>query len=68
MLLLGRKVGEEVVLTMGDVEVVVTVVQLKANGAVRLGFDAPESVRILRREIIARDSERERAEGLLQPA
>lgn len=68
MLVLGRKVDEEVVLTIGDTEVVMTVLRIRENGTVGLGFDAPESVRIMRRGIIARGSERERAESPMQTA
>lgn len=47
MLVLGRKIGERILL--GD-DVVITVVKVAGN-KVRLGIDAPESVKILREEI-----------------
>lgn len=47
MLVLGRKIGERILL--GD-DVVITVVKVAGN-KVRLGIDAPDSVKILREEI-----------------
>lgn len=58
MLILSRKVGEEVLIRVGvgGVEVVVTLTRgaSVAGGAVKLGFAAPESVTILRREVAER--------------
>ena len=48
MLVLSRKPGEKVVLS-GDITV--TVVSVSAN-KVRLAFDAPDQVRILRAELL----------------
>ncbi len=48
MLVLGRKVGEEILI--GD-SIRVLVVGLRGN-QVRLGFEAPAEVRIRRREIV----------------
>lgn len=50
MLVLGRKQGEEVVIQVGDVKIVVSVEDLRAT-SVRLGFEAPAEARILRREL-----------------
>ncbi len=50
MLVLSRKRGQRLVI--GD-SVVVTVVQLK-GGSVRLGFETPAQVRILRGELLDR--------------
>jgi carbon storage regulator len=47
MLVLTRSVGEQI--QIGD-KIVVTVVRL-AGGAVRLGIEAPENARIVRREL-----------------
>jgi carbon storage regulator len=47
MLVLSRKLGERVVIGGG---ITVTVVEVKGN-RVRLAFDAPEEVRILRAEL-----------------
>lgn len=49
MLVLTRKVGESI--RIGD-DVVVSVVELK-GGRVRLSFDAPKEVGILRGELVA---------------
>ena len=48
MLVLSRKPGEQIVI--GD-SIVVTVVQVR-GGQVRIGFEAPDSVSILREEIV----------------
>ncbi|MFC5381528.1 carbon storage regulator CsrA [Aquipuribacter nitratireducens] len=50
MLVLSRRTGESVVI--GD-DVVVTVLELKGDGAVRLGIDAPRSTRVYRAEVYA---------------
>lgn len=50
MLVLSRRTGESVVI--GD-DVVVTVLELKGDGAVRLGIDAPRSTRVHRAEVYA---------------
>ncbi len=47
MLVLSRKLGENVVIGDG---ITVTVVEVKGN-RVRLGIDAPDQVRILRAEL-----------------
>jgi len=47
MLVLSRKLGEKVVIGNG---ITVTVVEVKGN-RVRLAFDAPDDVRILRGEL-----------------
>lgn len=53
MLVLSRKPGEELVVSHQGVEIVVTVVSLR-KGAVRLGFQAPADVQILRRELLTK--------------
>lgn len=60
MLILGRRTDERVVVAGGGVEVVVTVVEIRP-GMVRLGFDAPPEVTILRDELIDGGKERRRA-------
>jgi carbon storage regulator len=47
MLVLGRNVGESVII---DDEIVVTVLESK-NGQIRLGFTAPKDINIYREEI-----------------
>lgn len=49
MLVLSRKKDEKIILSIGDVEVVVVVCAIKDN-RIRIGFDAPEGVRIRREE------------------
>jgi carbon storage regulator len=53
MLVLSRKRGEQVVLGNG---ITLTVVEVKGN-RVRLAFDAPDPVRILRAELACRPGE-----------
>lgn len=54
MLVLSRKIGERV--TIGD-DIVVTVVQV-GRDRIRLGFDCPPEVRVLRDELCRRDEVR----------
>lgn len=49
MLVLTRRVGEKVV--VGD-DVTITVLEVRPGGDVRLGIDAPSSVRIHRAEVL----------------
>lgn len=51
MLILSRTVGEEVLIGGG---IVVTIINVRGNN-VRLGFDAPRSVPIFRREVAERE-------------
>jgi carbon storage regulator len=53
MLTLSRKPGEQVVIGNG---ITLTVVEVKGN-RVRLAFDAPDQVRILRAELARRQGE-----------
>jgi carbon storage regulator CsrA len=63
MLTLSRKAGERVLLTLPDgQEIWVSVVTVKANGSVRLGFDAPPDVDIYR-EDLARSGHEGQSEG-----
>lgn len=48
MLVLSRKVNEEIVI---DGQIRITIVSIKGN-QVRLGFNAPEGVKILRQELM----------------
>ena len=58
MLVLSRKILEEIVLMVGGIEIVVTPVRIKHSGAVVLGFTAPDEVKILRKELINEDEKR----------
>ena len=48
MLVLSRVVGEQII--VGD-DVVITVVEIRSNGKVRIGVSAPAHVRVDRKEI-----------------
>ena len=50
MLVLTRKEGTRIIVTCGDVEISVTVVDAR-SGSARLGVEAPASVRVLRDEL-----------------
>lgn len=52
MLVLSRKVGEKVIVFLPDGETLVVCVTETDRGHVRLGFDAPKSLRIYREELI----------------
>ncbi len=57
MLILRRRTGEEIVLQTSDGEVVITVLS-GSNGHASLGIEAPESVVVLRRELVGRGDAR----------
>jgi len=59
MLVLSRKLGEEIVI---DDQIRVTVVKVQ-GGRVRIGIDAPESVRVLRKELREHKSILEQSQG-----
>lgn len=50
MLVLSRKRDEQIVLRMGDTEVVLTIIEILGN-RVRLGIEAPQSVIVHRKEV-----------------
>ena len=64
MLVLTRKPGEKVVIGNG---ITVTVVEVQGN-RVRLGFDAPDQVRILRAELACWQEEPAACDGPADPA
>jgi carbon storage regulator CsrA len=51
MLILTRKLFEAVILEIGGVRARVTVARIDSRGQVALGFEAPDSVVILREEL-----------------
>lgn len=51
MLVVSRKQNERIYLKVGTVTVVVTVAEID-RGKVRIGIDAPQSVRIYREEVL----------------
>ena len=55
MLILGRKLGERIRLTLNGIEIWVEVNRIAAND-VRIGITAPPAVEIVREEIIGHDA------------
>jgi carbon storage regulator CsrA len=53
MLALKRKRGESIVITVGEIDIVVQVVNIEP-GKVKLGFTAPQEAKIFRTEVIAK--------------
>jgi carbon storage regulator CsrA len=51
MLVLSRRVGQSVCILVGGEVIKVTVVH-QTSGCTKLGFDAPDDVRILREELV----------------
>ena len=64
MLALSRKPGEKVVIGDG---ITLTVVEV-GGGRVRLAFDAPDQVRILRAELACWQDDPASGDGLAEPA
>jgi carbon storage regulator len=63
MLVLSRHKDQEVVITVGDQQIVATVVEIRGD-KVRIGFKADKSVTIHRREVHeAIEREKELAQG-----
>ena len=60
MLLLGRKAGESIVLPQLGIEIVITRIQ---RDRVSVGISAPNEITILRKELLLRAEEDERANG-----
>jgi carbon storage regulator len=57
MLVLSRKANQTVIVTLPDGrEMRVTVVDIDRN-KIRLGFDAPDDVKIMREELVRRDGQ-----------
>lgn len=54
MLALSRRIGERVVLTDSETgrRIVVTVLRDRRFGGIKLGFDAPREVTIMREELV----------------
>lgn len=57
MLVLGRKKGDEVEVKFGNTKMIVRVCGIDQN-QISLGFIAPQSVKILRRELAIADRRR----------
>ncbi len=60
MLVLGRKKGEAVEVTVGDIEGLTLTMRVLDvdNGNVKIGFDAPDYFKILRQELAIADRRR----------
>ena len=58
MLILSRKPGEEIIITVAGIEIRLVVAGLVHHGSRRavLGFEAPDEVKIFRRELLPPDS------------
>ena len=54
MLLLSRKVGEQIVLTVGDEEIIVHLSRINGSRA-RIGIEASKNVKVRRRELDERN-------------
>ena len=52
MLVLSRNVNEDVIMTDGEVEIVVRIIEVRGD-KVRLGFIAPDAIQIARKEVYA---------------
>ncbi len=50
MLVLTRKLGESIILTIGSCEIEIELVRINSQ-SVRLGVTAPEDVRVMRAEL-----------------
>ena len=52
MLILSRKMTEKIVFMVAGLEVKLTFLEIRKNGALKIGIDAPREVKILREELI----------------
>lgn len=50
MLILSRKIGESIVIQVGDKKIKFTVVEMN-NGNIKIGFEAPKDIKIYRNEV-----------------
>ena len=53
MLVMERKAGERIML--GD-DIVITIVEVRPNGKVKVGVDAPKDLSVLREELLPKSS------------
>jgi carbon storage regulator len=61
MLVLTRHENERIYINNG--EIVITIVNVKPNGGVRIGIDAPRELRVDREEVFLRIQEQRQREG-----
>lgn len=50
MLILSRKIGESIVIQVGDKKIKFTIVEMN-NGNIKIGFEAPKDIKIYRNEV-----------------
>jgi len=50
LLILSRKIGESIVIQVGDKKIKFTVVEMN-NGNIKIGFEAPKDIKIYRNEV-----------------
>ena len=51
MLVLTRRINESIIMDVGDVQILVKVVQVKGK-QIRLGFECPKHVKVHRQELM----------------
>lgn len=56
MLILSRKIGEQIVV---DDKIVITLVEIKGDKRILIGIDAPDNIIIRRKELYDRDQPQE---------
>jgi len=59
MLVLGRRPGERIFIDTSDGQIVLSIVRIGRNQNVKLGFEGPDHIRIVREEIYSRDPREE---------
>ena len=52
MLVLARRVGEEIVITLPSGEEITMIVSRIVQGTVKIGINAPDHIRVDRREVV----------------
>lgn len=54
MLVLDRKPSQRILIGRGDQQIIITLVEVRANGHARIGIDAPKNIAIHREEVAKR--------------
>jgi carbon storage regulator len=57
MLVLSRRAGERIMIDTGRERITITLIEVRDNGQVRLGIEAPRAVEINREEVLEREKE-----------
>lgn len=55
MLVLQRNVDEDLVITAGDQTIIVKLVRVTSDHSARIGIDAGENVKVMRRELVGKE-------------